>query len=63
MREKPEIRIVGKAVANVQPSLANRDKFDDDQRRLLLSLVNLMKRKYPNDWRKLLEEMTQMKAA
>jgi hypothetical protein len=38
-------------------------EMSDDMRRVALSLLKMLKREYPNDWRRLLAEMTQAKAA
>jgi hypothetical protein len=39
------------------------DPMDEDLRRLCLSMIALVKRRYPNDWRRMLAEMTEAKAA
>jgi hypothetical protein len=33
-------------------------EMSDDMRRVALSLLNMLKREYPSDWRRLLAEMT-----
>ena len=39
------------------------DAMDADQRRLALSLLALLKRRYPADWRRLVAEIDRPKAA
>jgi hypothetical protein len=34
-----------------------KKEMSDDMRRLCLSMINLIKREYPNDWRKMLAEL------
>lgn len=46
-------------VKTVKKDDVEREKIDDDLRRLCLSMLTLMKRRYPNDWRRMLRELQQ----
>lgn len=36
---------------------------DDDLRRLMLGMLAMLKRRFPNDWRKMVQEINEAKAA